>query len=55
METRTAGTHPFNHAPHRTLLSYAFPVLISLVAEPVTGLLDTAFVARLGTEALAAL
>ena len=31
------------------------PVLFSLVAEPITGLVDTAFVARLGSDALAAL
>lgn len=31
------------------------PVLFSLVAEPVTGLVDTAFVARLGSVELAAL
>ncbi len=33
----------------------SFPVLLSLVAEPLTGLVDTAFVARLGSESLAAL
>lgn len=31
------------------------PVLLSLIAEPVTGLVDTAFIARIGAEALAAL
>ena len=31
------------------------PILGSLIAEPLTGLVDTAFVARLGVEALAAL
>ena len=31
------------------------PVLLSLVAEPLTGLVDTAFVARLGAASLAAL
>lgn len=48
-------SHPFHSTPHRTLLGLAFPVLFSLVAEPLTGLADTAFVARLGPEALAAL
>lgn len=48
-------SHPFHLAPHRTLIGLAFPVLFSLVAEPLTGLADTAFVARLGPEALAAL
>ena len=33
----------------------SLPVLLSLVAEPLTGLVDTAFVARLGSESLAAL
>ena len=33
----------------------SLPVLLSLVAEPLTGLVDTAFVARLGAESLAAL
>jgi len=32
-----------------------FPVLLSLTAEPLTGLVDTAFVAQLGTVALAGL
>jgi MATE family multidrug resistance protein len=47
--------HPFVSAPHKTLLSMSFPVLMSLVAESLTGLIDTAFVARLGSESLAAL
>lgn len=33
----------------------SLPVLLSLVAEPLTGLVDTAFVARLGAKPLAAL
>lgn len=33
----------------------SLPVLLSLTAEPLTGLIDTAFVSRLGTESLAAL
>ncbi len=47
--------HPFVKKPHRTLLALAVPVLFSLIAEPLTGLIDTAFVARLGAESLAAL
>jgi MATE family multidrug resistance protein len=47
--------HRFEERPHRTLLALSVPVLISLVAEPVTGLVDTAFVARLGAAPLAAL
>ena len=41
--------------PHRTLATLSVPILGSLVAEPLAGLIDTAFVARLGAEALAAL
>ncbi|MFQ5513791.1 MAG: MATE family efflux transporter [Myxococcota bacterium] len=41
--------------PHRSFLALSLPVLISLVAEPLTGLADTFFVARLGARPLAAL
>ena len=41
--------------PHRTVLFLSLPILLSLIAEPVTGLIDTGFVAQLGTEPLAAL
>ncbi len=47
--------HPFVLSPHSTLLSMSVPVLLSLVAEPLTGLIDTAFVSRLGSAPLAAL
>ena len=47
--------HPFLARPNRTLLALAVPVFFSLIAEPLTGLVDTAFVARLGAEPLAAL
>ncbi len=47
--------HPFIHAPHSTLISMSLPVLLSLIAEPLTGLVDTAFIARLGSISLAAL
>jgi len=47
--------HPFLAAPHRTVLTLSVPVLISLIAEPLTGLVDTAFVARLGSVSLSAL
>lgn len=47
--------HPFEQAPRRTLFKLSVPVLFSLVAEPITGLVDTAFVARLGAIELAAL
>ena len=48
-------TNDFPSHPHRTLLQLSVPVLISLIAEPLTGLVDTAFIARLGTESLSAL
>lgn len=49
-------THPFRDRPNRTLIRLAVPVLFSLVAEPLTGLADTAFVARLpGSAPVAAL
>lgn len=51
----TQPAHPFINRPNFTLLGLMFPVLLSLIAEPVTGLVDTAFIARLGTNALAAL
>jgi len=47
--------HAFVRRPHRTLLALSFPVLVSLIAEPLTGLADTAFIARLGTIPLAGL
>jgi MATE family multidrug resistance protein len=48
-------SHAFVRSPHRTMLALSLPVLLSLIAEPLTGLADTAFVARLGPEPLAAL
>lgn len=45
----------FVQRPHRTLVFLSIPVLFSLIAEPLTGLVDTAFIARLGAEPLAAL
>jgi MATE family multidrug resistance protein len=53
--TTAPELHPFAERPHRTLLALSLPVLISLIAEPLTGLVDTAFVARLGAAPLAAL
>jgi len=51
----SSDQHAFTRQPHRTLLSLSFPVLVSLIAEPLTGLADTAFIARLGTVPLAGL
>jgi len=50
-----ADRHPFVTRPHRTVLALSLPVLVALVAEPLTGLADTALVARLGAADLAAL
>ncbi len=50
-----AAPHPFLVRPHRTLVGLTLPVLLSLVAEPLTGVVDTAFVARLGAAPAAAL
>ena len=51
----TSSDHPFSIRPHATLVRLSFPVLLSLIAEPLTGLVDTAFIKRLGAESLAAL
>ncbi len=50
-----ASEHAFLKSPDATLLKLAFPVLLSMVAEPLTGLVDTAFVSRLGASSLAGL
>jgi MATE family multidrug resistance protein len=47
--------HPFTLRPHRTLVALSFPVLLSMTAEPITALVDTAFVSSLGSIPLAAL
>jgi len=54
-ELSRQNDHPFVKSPHKTLVCMSLPVLLSLVAEPLTGLVDTGFVARLGAEPLAAL
>ncbi|MFO7633569.1 MAG: MATE family efflux transporter [Caldilinea sp.] len=54
-QTNSSAQHPFVRNPHRTILALSAPVLFSLVAEPLTGLVDTAFVAQLGAAPLAAL
>jgi len=54
-EKYTSDIHPFEDRPNKTLLTLAIPVLFSMVAEPLTGLVDTAFVARLGPEPLSSL
>ena len=50
-----SSTHPFTTHPHRTLIGLSIPVLLSLTAEPLTALVDTAFISSLGVIPLAAL
>jgi MATE family multidrug resistance protein len=45
----------FLNTPARTFFMLWVPVLFSMIAEPLTGLVDTAFVSSLGAEPLAAL
>lgn len=45
----------FVQNPHKTLIYLAVPALLSLIVEPLTGLVDTGFVSRLGSVPLAAL
>lgn len=47
--------HPFTEKPHLTLVALSFPVLLSMTAEPLTALIDTAFIASRGSVSLAAL
>lgn len=53
--TAQQSPHPFISKPHWTLIALSIPSLFSLIAEPITGLVDTAFIARLGAVELAAL
>ena len=55
MTESSIDQHAFVRRPHRTLLALSFPVLVSLIAEPLTGLADAAFIAQLGTVPLAGL
>ena len=52
---RAGEAHPFTGAPTRTLFQLTVPILFSLIAEPMTGLVDTAFVSQLGAVPRAAL
>jgi len=47
--------HPFTRRPYRAFGALAIPVFFSQLAEPLTGIVDTAFVARLGAAPLTAL
>jgi MATE family multidrug resistance protein len=51
----TTNSHPFLTKPHSTLIGLSLPVMASLVVEPLAGLVDTAFVERLGAAYAAAL
>lgn len=53
--TEAAESHEFLRRPQRVFFRLTVPVLLSLIAEPLTGIADTAFVARLGSTPLAAL
>ncbi|RMG46998.1 MAG: MATE family efflux transporter [Acidobacteria bacterium] len=53
--TADARALAFERRPHRTLLALSAPVMLSLIVEPLAGLVDTAFVERLGAAPLAAL
>ncbi len=53
--TENPKDHLFITRPNKAMVMLAIPVLFSLIAEPVTGLLDTAFITRLGVSPLAAL
>lgn len=46
--TTAAARHPFLTRPHRTLTALSLPIMASLVVEPLAGVVDTAFVERLG-------
>ncbi len=50
-----SNSHPFIEHPHKTLIGLSIPVLFSLTAEPITALVDTAFISSLGVVPLAAL
>ena len=51
----SVDSHPFVSRPHRTFALLSAPVLASLIIEPLTGLVDTGFVAQLGAVPLASL
>ncbi len=55
MDPGPALSHPFEVRPNRTLLALSLPVMLSLIAEPLAGIVDTAFVERLGVGPAAAL
>ena len=50
----TTHSHPFQTRPDRTLVALSVPMMLSLTAEPITALVDTAFISSLGVDPLAA-
>jgi MATE family multidrug resistance protein len=54
-ESEARVAHPFESRPHYTLLSLSLPVMLSLVVQPLAGVVDTAFVERLGVASAAGL
>ncbi len=55
LATPRNASSTFESRPQRTFFWLSVPVFVSLVAEPITGLVDTAFVKELGAAPLAAL
>lgn len=53
--TPASQADQFLQSPIPTFFTLWIPVLFSMIAEPLTGLVDTAFVSQLGVENLAAL
>ena len=55
MSSAAPEQHDFVLRPHRTMAWMALPVVGSLIAEPLTGVVDSLLIARLGASPLAAL
>jgi len=47
--------HRFLSRPHAVMAALSAPMLVSLIAEPLAGLVDTVLIGRLGARPLAAL
>jgi multidrug resistance protein, MATE family len=47
--------HPFFTRPHHTLITLSIPVVVASITEPITGLVDSAYLAQLGSVPVAAL
>jgi MATE family multidrug resistance protein len=54
-DTDALERHRFTRHPYRAFGALAIPVFFSQLAEPLTGIVDTAFIARLGAAPLTAL